>query len=73
MMKIQLNKKTRKLLVSYPIEDISKDYETVKQIVYNCENNGLKCYFSIDSNLNLRYFIISANDWKALKIFAKQL
>lgn len=73
MMKIQLNKKTRKLLISYPIEDISKDYETVKKIVYNCQSNGLKCYFSIDSNLNLRYFIISANDWKALRIFAKQL
>lgn len=68
-----LNKKTRKLLISYPVEDISKDYEIIKQIVYKCKQKGLRYYFSIDSNKNLRYFRISSDDWKILEIFSKKL
>ena len=69
----KLNKKARKLMISYPVEDISKDYETIKKIVYNCQQKGLQCYFSIDSNKNLRYFLISSENWRILKIFAKKL
>ena len=72
-MGITLNMKTRKLVVSYPIEDICKDYETIKQVVYKCRGEGLRCYFTIDSNKKRRYFIISSEDWKILHEFSKQL
>lgn len=60
----KLNKKTRKLIISYSIEDITKDYEIIKQIVYKCKKEGLRYYFSIDNNKNLRYFIILSDNSK---------
>lgn len=69
----KLNKKTRKLIFSYLTDDISKDYEKVKKIVYNCRKEGFNCYFSIDSDRKLRFFLISSDDWKKLENFSKQL
>ena len=68
-----LDKKTRKLYISYPIEDISKDYEIIKQIVYSCREKGLCYYFTIDSNRTLRNFIIFSEDWNELKDFYGKL
>ena len=68
-----LIKKTRKIYISYPLDDVSKDYEKVKKIVYNCRKEGFNCYFSIDSDRRLRFFLISSDDWKKLENFSKQL
>lgn len=69
----KLDKKTRKLIFSYLTDDISKDYEKVKEIVYKCRKEGFRCNFSMDSNRKLRIFLISSDDWKKLENFSKKL
>lgn len=68
-----LDKKTRKLFVSYSLDNVSNDYDTIKKIVYKCRKKGFSCYFSINSSRKLRYFLIFSDDLESLKNFSEEI